>query len=128
VFILENLDDHAIKRQACEAEKKQLIESGLTWTVGQITWTAITESAPIDPIPKCPMCGIRGFDFRAFQKLKKELKANNSSKQSFKQSCPHLKLLLHFWPGDWRQHWRKLKAAFKRENAARVKSAGKRAK
>jgi hypothetical protein len=37
VQILENLDDHAIKRQVCEAENRQLIESGLALTVGQIS-------------------------------------------------------------------------------------------
>jgi hypothetical protein len=124
--------------QACEAEKKKLIQDGLAWTVGQITWAAVTDSAPTDPIPKHLMCGIRSFNFEAFQTLKKELKAKHQPRQSYKQkhqchkhqnSRPCLKkFLLHFWPGDWRQHWRKLKAAFERENAARVKSAGKRAK
>jgi hypothetical protein len=84
------------------------------------------------------MCEIRDFNFEAFQTLKKELKANHhSSKQTHKQKHefhkhenlrPCLKLLLHLWPGDWRQHWRKLKAAFERQNVARVKSAGKRAR
>jgi hypothetical protein len=62
------------------------------------------------------------------QKLKKQLKANNSSREPSKQSRPHLKSLLHFWPGDWKQRWRKLKTAFERENAACVKPAGERAK
>jgi hypothetical protein len=84
--ILESLDEHAIKRQACEAEKKKLIDNGHAWTVGQITWTAITDSAPTDPIPKHPICGIRGFDFEVFQTLKKELKANHHScQQSHKE-------------------------------------------
>jgi hypothetical protein len=127
VLILENSDEHVIKRQLCEEEKKKLIADGHAWTVGQITWTAVADSVPDDPIPKYPMCGIRGFDFEIFSKLKKELK----SKFQFLghgQSRPYLKLLIHFWPGDWKQHWRKLKAAFERENALRVKTAGKRAK
>jgi hypothetical protein len=102
--ILENHNEHATKRQACEAEKKKLIEDGLAWTVGQIT------------SPHVP--GIRGFNFEAFQTLKNKLKAKHQSRQSHKQkhhSCQHqnlrpcLNLLLHFWPADWRQtgaNWR----------------------
>jgi hypothetical protein len=48
VCILENLDEHAIKRQVCEAEKKKLIEDGLAAWTWQITWTAVTDSVPTD--------------------------------------------------------------------------------
>jgi hypothetical protein len=44
------------------------------------------------------------------------------------RSRPCLKLLIHFWPGDWKQRWRKLKAAFKVKNALRIRLAGKKAK
>ena len=75
VLILENADEHAIKRQLCEAEKKRLIVAGHAWTVGQITWTAVANSVPTDPFPKYPVCGIRGFNFDVFQILKRELKS-----------------------------------------------------
>jgi hypothetical protein len=74
VLILENSDEHVIKRQLCEEEKRKLIADGHAWTVGQITWTAVANSVPDDPIPKYPTCGIRGFDFEIFSKLKKDMK------------------------------------------------------
>ena len=126
VLILENADEHAIKRQLCEAEKKRLIVDGHAWTVGQTTWTAVVNSVPTDPFPKYPVCGIRGFNFDVFQILKRELKAKQQHTLRHTNSRPYLDLLIHFWPGDWKTHWRKLKGAFS-ENLQRVRTAGKKA-
>ena len=128
VLILENADEHAIKRQLCEAEKKRLIVAGHAWTVGQITWTAVANSVPTDPFPKYPVCGIRGFNFDVFQILKRELKSKQQHSSRHTNSRPYLDLLIHFWPGDWKTHWRKLKGAFDRENLQRIRTAGKKAK
>jgi hypothetical protein len=131
VLILENNDEHVIKRKLCEEGKKKLIVDGHAWTVGQMTWTAVANLVPTDPFPKYPKypaCGIRGFNFEIFQSLKKQLKQKLGYRHNRAPSRPYLKLLIHFWPGDWNQHWRKLKAAFEAENALRIRLAGKKAK
>jgi hypothetical protein len=105
-----------------------LIVDGHAWTVGQMTWTAVANSVPTDPFPKYPAYGIRGFNFEIFQSLKKQLKQKLGHRLNRTPSRPYLKLLIHFWPGDWQQHWRKLKAAFQVENALRIRTAGEKAK
>jgi hypothetical protein len=76
--------------------------------------------------PKYPTCGIRGFDFKIFSKLKKELKSKHQFQfHGHGQSRPYLKLLIHFWPGDWKQPLAQIESSIIRPP---FKTAGKRAK
>ena len=74
------------------------------------TWKIVQDSTPDDPVTVSTQCGVAGFKFDVFADAEEK-----SEDADYK--FPFLMLLIHMWPGDWRDHLSRLNRFIGEENA-----------
>jgi hypothetical protein len=78
------------------------------------TWKIVENSSPTDPVAPYQLHGIIDFDFRQFAKAKLDI-------ENDEYNFPFLKLLIHLWPGNWREQLRNLNIQVDSYNATCAK-------